>query len=63
MSMSLKAARVDVGLTQQDLADMVNVNKKTIISWENGRSFPDADKIGLICKAVGRNYDEIRWRP
>lgn len=63
MSMSLRAARVDVNLTQQELADMVNVNKKTIISWENGRSFPDASKIDLICKAVKRNYDEIRWRP
>ncbi|MEC1714996.1 helix-turn-helix transcriptional regulator [Schinkia azotoformans] len=34
--LSLKAARVDKGFTQEALAEILGVSKKTVISWENG---------------------------
>ncbi|MFT8392790.1 MAG: helix-turn-helix transcriptional regulator [Liquorilactobacillus ghanensis] len=33
--MSLESARVNAGLTQQELADLLGVNPKTISDWEN----------------------------
>lgn len=34
---SLAAARVNAGLTQQDVASMMKVSKNTIVNWENGK--------------------------
>ena len=32
----LHAARVNAGLTQADVAKILNRNKQTIVNWENG---------------------------
>lgn len=61
MQMSIKAARVNMGLTQQELADEVKVAKKTVWSWENGKTKPTIDKIEPLCNALGVEYDDIRW--
>lgn len=62
MKISLKAARVDKNLTQTDVAKAMNVTKKTVWAWENGKSMPTVDKIEQLCKILGRNYDDIRWK-
>lgn len=61
MSISLRAARVDIGLTQQQMADKLDVNKKTVQLWEMGKTVPKVDKVDAICELLGRSYDEIRW--
>lgn len=61
MRVSLKAARVDKNLTQTDVANALNVTKKTVGAWESGKSMPKADKIDQLCKLLGRSYDDIRW--
>ena len=61
MRISLKAARIDKDLRQVDVAAAVGVGKKTVAAWENGKSFPAADKIEALCAILGRSYDEIRW--
>lgn len=58
---SMKAARIDIGMTQEELASAVNVTKKTVGSWENGKTRPKLDKVEAICKALNRPYDSIRW--
>ena len=62
MQISLKAARIDAGLKQTDMAIKLDVNRKTISSWESGQSMPTADKIDAIGAVLGRNYDDIKWR-
>lgn len=50
---SLKAARVNAGLTQSELADMLKVHRNTIASWENNPkslSIEEAEKICSILK-------------
>jgi len=37
---SLAAARVNAGLTQDDVAKVLRVGKQTIVSWEKGKSEP-----------------------
>lgn len=59
--MSMKAVRIDRGITQAELAKAINVNKKTVSSWEQGKTRPKLDKIEAICKALNVPYDSIRW--
>ena len=40
MKISLRAARVNTDLTQQEVADKIGVSKHTIINWERGRTKP-----------------------
>jgi len=37
---SLAAARVNAGLTQDDVARVLKVGKQTIVSWKKGKSEP-----------------------
>lgn len=56
---TLKAARVNVGLTQKEAAEKLNVSNKTLCSWEKGVSVPKADKIDVICDLYGVGYDNL----
>lgn len=38
MKISLKAARVNANLTQQEVANLIRVSKHTIINWEKGKT-------------------------
>ena len=58
---SLKAARADKGFTQTDIANELHVTKKTVSSWENGKTMPKLHQIEPLCNLLGRKYDEIRW--
>lgn len=40
---SIKSARLNKGLSQQELADNLHVVRQTISKWEQGLSVPDAD--------------------
>lgn len=61
--MTMRAARVNAGLSQKGVASALNVSNKTISAWENGKSFPTADKIPLICDLYGLSYDDIIFLP
>lgn len=38
MKITLKAARVNAGMTQKEAADKIGVSETTIINWENGKT-------------------------
>lgn len=40
LRISLAAARVNAGLTQEDVAKKLNVGKQTVVSWEKGETEP-----------------------
>lgn len=62
MQVSLKAARVNAGLSQKAAAKTIGVSNKTLCNWEKGVSYPSAEKIMLICEAYNISYDNISWR-
>ena len=37
----LKNARVQSGMTQENVAEKINVSRQTISNWENEKSYPD----------------------
>lgn len=44
----IKSARIEKGLTQQQLADVVFVTRQTISKWELGKSVPDQTSLILL---------------
>lgn len=63
LKISLKAARVNAGLTQKEVALHCKVSNKTVCSWENGETFPSAEKIDILCSLYGISYDNINFLP
>jgi transcriptional regulator with XRE-family HTH domain len=45
ISKVIKQKRIEKQLTQEDLAEMLLVSKKTISNWENGRTIPDTENL------------------
>ena len=48
MAITLKAARINAGLTQTEAAKVLDISKDTLSKWERGITFPSADKIPRI---------------
>lgn len=63
MKVSLKAARVNAGYSQKKSADLLGISNKTLCSWENGRSMPNAHYVGKLCELYGVSYDNLNFLP
>lgn len=59
MAVSLRAARVNAKMTQEQAAEAIGVRQNTISRWELGTSVPSGKFIPKICKAYGMHYDDI----
>jgi len=56
---SLAAARVNAGLTQEEVAKAINKNKATIVSYEKGETIPTYDIVEKLEKLYGICKDYI----
>lgn len=61
MVISLRAARVNAELTQEDVAKILNVSKTTIVNYETYRQSPNAVRAKELAKLYGVGVDNIRW--
>lgn len=59
MGMRIAARRKELGFTQEELADMVNVSVQTISTAERGRKAFRPENIVKICKALRCTTDYI----
>lgn len=59
MKISLKAARVNANLTQQEVADLVHVSKHTIINWEKGKTSVAYAPLKLLSEIYNINIENI----
>ena len=50
MQITLKAARVNAGLTQAQVEDKTGYARSTLTSWESGKTYPKADALEKLCK-------------
>lgn len=57
--LTLKAARVNAGLTQKELAELMNVTLPTIAKWENSSGELKMKQARKICKILKIGIDEI----
>ena len=61
MNMKLKLARVEKNLTQQDLADRVDVTRQTIGLIEKGKYNPSLNLCINIAKVLNKSLDQLFW--
>jgi len=54
-TLSIKAARVERGFSQEALAEKLGIGKRTLISWENGEV--DVKPVSMFALAYVLNYD------
>ncbi len=59
LQISLKAARVNAGLTQVEVAEKLGKSPNTIILWENGIISPDRANLYLLAETYGLSVDNI----
>lgn len=55
----LKYLRKEHNMTQEDMAEKLNVSRQTISKWETNITIPDADNIVAICKLFNITTDEL----
>lgn len=53
----IKTLRTEKNLTQEQLAEKLQVSRSTISSWETGRSYPDLQMIIDICNCFNVSLD------
>lgn len=63
MKLTLKAARVNKGLTQKDAAKLMGVSRNVISTWERQISFPDVLQVKRIEEVYGLQFQEIIFLP
>jgi len=51
--------RKQKGLSQEEVADKLNVSRQTVSKWETDQSMPDFDKIVPICELYSITADEL----
>ena len=56
---NIKERRVEKGLSQQQLADMVGVSRNTISSIETGQFNPTAKLALILCIALDQKFEEL----
>lgn len=59
----IKQWRKRVGLTQEKLADLVNVHLNTLSRWELGQREPRASEIAKLCEVLGVSEAELLRGP
>jgi DNA-binding XRE family transcriptional regulator len=63
MKIKLNAARVNAGLTQEDVAKRLGKSKNTIVSWEKGKSSPDIETGKALAKMYGVSVNDLIFLP
>lgn len=58
IQISLAAARVNAGMTQEDVARAMKVSKQTIGNWEKGKVIPKPAEFEMMCRIynIGADY-------
>ena len=59
LSENLKNIRKENNLSQEQLAEKLGVSRQAVSKWESGQSYPEMDKVLLICKLFNYNMDEL----
>ena len=56
---NLKKVRIEKGISQQQLADLVGVSRNTISSIETGQFNPTAKLALILCIALDKKFEEL----
>ena len=57
----LKEARVHAGLTQSQLGELINTDKRMISKFEGGFCLPTTDDLEIICKKLQTTPQKLKF--
>lgn len=60
---TLKMLRVRANMTQEEVADKLNISPATWSKWENFKSYPDVPEIIKIESLFNISYSDINFLP
>ena len=63
MKVTIEAARVNAGLTQEEAAKRAKISKKTLSDYEQGKQFPRVDLLNDLCRIYDCTMDDIKILP
>ena len=63
MRITLKAARVNKGLTQNDVAAKLHINKGTLVNYEKFRTIPDIVTARAMAHLYGVSINDLIFLP
>ena len=55
----IRSRRCELGFTQKQLADMMNISDKTVSKWERGLGFPDVNILSDLSKILSVSIDSL----
>ena len=55
----IQKLRKEKGLSQEELAEVVNVSRQAVSKWESEQSLPDIDKIIALAEYFGVSTDYL----
>ena len=61
--MKIRYYREKIGMTQEALAELLNVDRVTISRYENGSRDPSIDKLKILSEVFNVSIDEITENP
>ena len=56
---NLKKLRKEHNLSQEALADKLNVSRQSVSKWESNQAYPEMDKVLQICELFNLTLDEL----
>lgn len=59
IGVKLKEARIQAGLTQEKVAEEIQVSRQTISNWENEKSFPDIVSVIKLSNLYDISLDKL----
>ena len=63
MAITLKAARVNKGLSQAKAAERLEISADTLRRYEQAKAFPDVQMIKKIERLYGMSYNDLIFLP
>lgn len=60
---NLKSLRKNMGYTQEELANKLNVVRQTVSKWEKGYSIPDAEMVKRIAEILDTDISQLLGSP
>lgn len=61
MKISIRAARVNAGLSQLKVYEQLGIARSTLTRWERYETSPSKRNKKLLCKLYGVSPDEVIW--
>ena len=59
----IQRRRKQLGLTQEELAQRMDVSRQSVTKWETGQSAPDLDRLVQLGEVLSISLDELLKGP